>query len=110
MGKTEETKTTLEETTKKILGKSTHRKSTEDEKGNQTVDTLADLAYDELKGKQVGDRGVIGHDTLSTKNAEVWIQGVRLNGNVGAQILEQNQIERAKREAKTKPRQWGHDT
>ncbi len=35
------------------------RKSTEDEKGNQTVDALADQAYEKLMNKEIGQRGVI---------------------------------------------------
>ena len=37
----------------------------------------------------------------------MYIQGVRLNGNVGQQIKEQVQVEAAKRAAKMKAPQWG---
>ena len=89
MGKTEGKKTRFEVTTKKLLGKGTHRQlEKKKHRGRKrqpnSGHTSESIAYDELKGKQVGDRGVIGHDTLGTKNAEVWIQGVRLNDNVGA--------------------------
>jgi hypothetical protein len=86
------------------------RKSTEDEKGNQTVDKLAEDAYHKLEHTPIGENGVINQNTFSTVGAEVYIQGVRMNGNVGQQIKEQAQIERAKREAKLKPQQWGQNT
>ena len=83
------------------------RKSTEDEKGNQTVDALADQAYEKLMNKEIGQRGVIDQNTFTMEGAEVYIQGVRLNGNVGQQIKEQVQVEAAKRAARTKAPQWG---
>ena len=86
------------------------RRSTEDEKGNQTVDKLAEDAYHKLEHTPIGESGVINQNTFSTVGAEVYIQGVRMNGNVGQQIKEQAQIERAKREAKLKPQQWGQNT
>jgi hypothetical protein len=83
------------------------RKSTEDEKGNQTVDALAEQPYESLMNKGTGQRGVIDQNTFTTEGAEVYIQGVRLNGNIGQQIKEQTQVEAAKRAAKTKAPQWG---
>jgi hypothetical protein len=61
----------------------------------------------ELEHTPVGENGVIHQNTFDTVGAEVYIQGVRMNGNVGQQIKEQAKIERAKREAKLKPQQWG---
>ena len=78
------------------------RKSTEDEKGNQTVDALADQAYEKLMNKEIGQRGVIDQNTFTMEGAEVYIQGVRLNGNVGQQIKEQVQVDAAKRAARMK--------
>ena len=78
------------------------RKSTEDKKENQTVDALADQAYEKLMNKETGQRGVIDHNTFVTENAGVCIQGVRLNGNIGQQIKEQIQVEKAKSAAKKK--------
>ena len=49
------------------------RKSTEDEKGNQTVDALADQAYEKLRNKEIGQRGVIDQNTFTTEDAEVHI-------------------------------------
>ena len=54
--------------------------------------------------------GAINQNTFTTVGAEVYIQGVRMNGNMGQQIKEQAQTERAKKEAKTKPQQWGQNT
>ena len=83
------------------------RKSTEDEKGNQTVDALANQAYEKLMNKEIGQRGVIDQNTFTMEGAEVYIQGVRLNGSVGQQIKEQVQVEAAKRAARMKAPQWG---
>jgi hypothetical protein len=49
------------------------RKSTEDEKGNHTVDALADQAYERLMNKEIGQREVIDQNTFTTEGAEVYI-------------------------------------
>ena len=45
------------------------RKSTEDEKGNQTVDKLAEDAYHKLEDPPVGENGVINQNTFDTVGA-----------------------------------------
>ena len=70
------------------------------------MDKLVEDAYYKLEHTPVGKNGVINQSTFATVGAEVYIEGVCINGNVGLQIKEQTQIERAKREAKRKPQQW----
>ena len=66
------------------------------------MDALVDQAYEKLMNKETGQRGVVDHNTFVTENTEVYIKGVRLNGNIGQQIKEQIQVEKAKRAAKKK--------
>ena len=84
---TVETKGTLERKTEihwvKAHADTLKRKSTEDEKGNQTVDKLAEDAYHKLEHTPIGENGVIDQNTFNTVGAEVYIQGVRMIGNVG---------------------------
>ena len=57
--------------------------------------------------REIGNRGAIDQNTFTTDGAEVYIQGVRLNDNIGQQIKEHAQVEAAKRAAKTKAPQCG---
>ena len=51
-------------------------KSTEDEKSNQTVDKLAEDAYNKLEHTPVGENGVINQNSFTTVGTEMYIQGV----------------------------------